>query len=154
MWRFLKEIILDHKLMVLKKRPALDCCSQIKHSCKVRSLLKHGKSNDKKNCETKYHSRGEKTWNPFFSAGELISAEQLKRLVLLCARTNRNIKACLLRVTTTAGTLYVYAYTCSVCKHVCACVGVCAGDWRRVWIKQIWATTGQRRGQTECQTNC
>lgn len=121
----------------------------------MRSLLKHGKSNDKKNCETKYHSRGgKKTWNPFFSAGELISAEQLKRLVLLCARTNTNIKACLLRVTTTAGTLYVYAYICSVCMHVCACVGVCAGDWRRVWIKQIWATTGQRRGQTECQTNC
>lgn len=136
--------------MVLKKRPALDCCSQIKHSCKVRSLLKHGKSNDKKNCETKYHSRGEKNMKSFllcrrtnfsgtieaFSAS-LCENKQKYKSVFTKSHNHRRHVVC----------ICIYMQRVHACLRMCGCVcrrlktsmnkANMSNDWPKAWSNRV-----------------
>lgn len=80
----------------------------------------------------KHHSRGEINQILCYSAGN-----KLQWIFFVRVRTNTNIKACLLRATTTPGIVWAVCICVCMCVHVC--VGVCPGECGGKWIKQICA---------------
>lgn len=84
---------------------------------------------------------------PFLlSAGKQTSVEQWNNFCV-CAATNTNTKACLMG---SAATSARYVHVCiHIRTFVCVCVGVCQGDWREKWTKQICARLA--KGVVECR---